>query len=73
MAGIGRTPLPVFVGGASGIIIYIVMQLTNPFLSDFKIVEGELVKYETIYNRERHNNMIYIWVNDTLSKPYVNY
>lgn len=73
MAGIGRTPLPTFVGGAIGIILYFVWQLKRPFLSNFQTITGEMVKHKTVYNYERKNEMIKIWLNDTLSEPYINY
>ncbi|HNP17594.1 MAG TPA: hypothetical protein PKL31_04085 [Fulvivirga sp.] len=70
---VGRGPLLPFIGGAGSIVIYIVMQLSNPFLTSFQKIKGDVVKYETVYNNERRNNMFNLWLNDTISKPYFNY
>jgi hypothetical protein len=74
MAAIGRGPLvPFLASGFGGIFLFFIGQLTSPFLSNFNKVEGVLVKYETVKNHERGNKMIRIWLNDTISQPYVNY
>jgi len=70
---VGRTPLPPFIGGAGSIIIYLIMQITNTPLTNFQRLSGRVVKHETVYNYERSNKMIQIWLNDTLSQPYVNF
>jgi len=73
MAAFSRNPLVAFFSGLGGIIIYLVFQLANPFLSDFKREEGVFVKYETVNIYGKGNKMINIWLNDTISQPYVNY
>lgn len=70
---VGRTPLIPFIGGIGTIIIYLIGQASRPPLSRFEKVSGEVVKYETVYNHERRNKMFNLWLNDTISKPYVNY
>ena len=58
--------------GVSFILLYLLGQLTRPFLSDFDKVEGVLVKHETVTNYQRGSNKILkIWLNDTLTQPYI--
>jgi hypothetical protein len=74
MAGFSRNPLVAFRAiGVGGIVIFFITQLTTPVLSSFNKVEGILIKHETVYNYGRGNKMIHIWLNDTISQPYVNY
>ncbi|HNP17592.1 MAG TPA: hypothetical protein PKL31_04075 [Fulvivirga sp.] len=73
MAAISRSPIVPFITGAVAIIMYFYVQFTTPLLSKFQKINGEVVKYETEFNRERRNNMFNLWLNDTSSKPYFNY
>ncbi len=72
MAGVGRTPLPVFVGFFVSLLFGAYLQFKRPFLSDFATIEGKVLKFETNKNDLRDKNeQLSIWLQND-EQPYIN-
>lgn len=72
MAGIGRTPLPVFIGGFFGLLFGVYLQLSKPLLSDFKKISGEVSSYQiTDCPNQNSPECLEIWLT-TETKPFYN-
>lgn len=68
MAAIGRGPKLPFLSGFLTIFLYLISQLTTPFLSDLKKISGEVVRVEPYgYGSEK---VIRIWIDAPLTEPY---
>jgi len=69
---VGPSPLAPFIGGVGSIIIYIVMQMTNPFLSSFEKVSGVLIKHEIVSQKWKYDfDYLALWLEGD-KEPYIN-
>ncbi len=69
---VGPSPLAPFIGGVGSIIIYIVMQITRPFLSSFKKVNGVLVKHEIVSEKWKYDfDYLALWLKSE-KEPFIN-
>ena len=53
------------------IVIYFFLQFTRPLSSSFREMEGEIYRYQYVPNKKNNDSTLFIWLNDTISKPYM--
>ena len=73
MAGVGRTPLPIFVGFFIGLFYVAYVQFKNPSLSDFHKITDNISNY-ALNNQDRdfYKHHILIWLENE-KKPVKNF
>ncbi|MRX62934.1 hypothetical protein [Maribacter luteus] len=65
------SPRWAFLSGAFMLLLLLITQLQREFLSDFQVSNGKLAKHEIqVYRGMEDERVLYLWLNDTLSKPY---
>ena len=58
--------------GTGIILTYIIVQLNQPLISNFKIAEGNFIKYSLVENESNSpHKMIKIWISNT-KEPFIN-
>ncbi|MCB0497341.1 MAG: hypothetical protein KDC79_14465 [Cyclobacteriaceae bacterium] len=69
---IGATPVTPFLGGFGGIVIYLALQLSQPFLVSFERINGILIKSEILSDRSKYDfNYLALWLKGD-NKPFIN-
>ncbi|WP_209401682.1 hypothetical protein [Pseudozobellia sp. WGM2] len=72
MAGIGRTPIPIFIGSFLTLLFAAYLQLSRPFLSDFHQKKGIVLKYEVDEcPSNNRSDCLYVWLKN-MDKPFYN-
>jgi len=55
------------------ILSWMYVQLCRPPLFYFETIKGKIVKHKTEYNKKVGNDMLILWLNDTINQPYFSY
>lgn len=67
-----KNPKWPIISGVFGILIYLISQFSQPFIFNFKLVEGTFIKYSILEDKDNSaNEIVNVWISD-YEEPFIN-